>query len=141
MASLVYNKGAAEIINGGTDFLTGDIRVLLTTTAETPDQDDNFVSDIVANEVGVAGYARVVVGSKTVTEDDANNRAVLDCADPTWASLAAGATIRYAHFFRHTGADATAPLICACQLASDFVTNGGSLTLTVPAGGFAFSQQ
>ncbi len=141
MASLVYNKGAAEILNGGTDFLTGDIRVLLTTTAEVPDQDDNFVSDIVANEIAVAGYARVVAGTKTVTEDDATNRVNLGCANPTWAALAVGATIRYAHFYRHTGVDATSPLLCACQLTSDHVTDGGALTLTVPVGGFAFSQQ
>lgn len=128
MANLVYNRGKFEISNGAIDLDTSDLRVLLVQSSYTELATHNVVADIVASELSVVGYARQALANKTATEDDVNGFAYLDADDVVFTSLAAGQTIGGAVVFRHTGADATAPLLAFYDLTNT-PTNGGNFTL------------
>lgn len=136
MANALYNKGLEEIGKALTDLDGSDLRLLLVKTSYSFDKDHHFVSDVSANEVSVSGYSRQALTTKTVTRDDTNDFAYLDADDVTFASLAAGQTVGGAILFRHTGSDATAPVIAFYDLA-DTATNGSDITVqwNAPAGG------
>lgn len=135
MANLIYNRGIYEVMNLGA-LATADLRLLLVTSAYTADKDHNFVADVVASELTVGGYARQTLANKTLTEDDTNDFAYLDADDVLFSSLVAGETIGGAILFRHTGADATAPVIAFYDLTNT-PTNGGNFTVqwNTPANG------
>jgi hypothetical protein len=137
MADLVTNKCKFELFTGDANLDAADLRMLLLKTA-APTVDTNFVSDIVANELTVGGYARQTLTGETVTEDDTNDFAYLDAADPVFTALVAGETIIGSVMFRHTGADATAPVYTFYDL-TDTPTNGGDVTVqfATPANGGA----
>lgn len=130
MASRMYNKGMYEIIAQFTDWDTGDIRVLLVDDSYTFNPDHNFVSDVVGDEIATANYVRKVLANTTIVEDDANDAVVVDADDVTWTALGppvGGPTVGGIIPFRHTGNDATAPIISFGDL-TDFVVNGGDFT-------------
>ena len=133
MANGVYNKGLYELAAALTDLDAADLRVLLVNGGYTFSKAHNFVADVVANEITAAGYARQALTGKTVTEDDTNNRAYLDADDPVFPAMAAGETIGGAVVFRHTGSDATAPLLFFIDVA-DVATAGTAFTLTFATG-------
>lgn len=137
MPSRTYNKGINEISNQGIDFLNDTIKIMLVNSAYAHNPDSNFVSDIVANEV--AGATRQTLGTKTVTEDDTNDRSVFDAADPTFPSVTSGSTIGGAVVFKDTGADATSPLIAFLD-TTDTPTNGGNITIQFSANGIFYGQ-
>jgi hypothetical protein len=131
--ALVYNRGKALLMNGGLDLDTQDIRVLLTSSAYTPNADHNFVSEI-TNELSGTNYARVALTGEVVTEDDANDRAVFDAADVTWTAINAGTPAR-AVIYRFVTTDADSPLICCLDITPATATNGGDYTLQFSANG------
>lgn len=135
MADLVTNKGKFEIMNGVGDLDGADLRILLIKTT-IPTAATNFITDVV--ELTVGGYARQTLAAKSVTEDDANGMAYMDATDPVFTALVAGETIIGACLFRHTGADATAPIYTFYDL-TDTPTNGGDVTVqfATPANGAA----
>lgn len=137
MASRAYNAGVNGINNGGIDFLTDTIKIMLVNSAYAQNPDSEFVSDIVANEV--AGATRQTLGTKTVTKDNTNDRSVLDAADATFPSVTAGSTVGGAVVFKDTGADATSTLLFFLD-TTDTPTNGGNLTIQFSANGIAYAQ-
>lgn len=132
MANGVYNRGLFEIASAAADLDAADLRVLLLNSGYTFSKAHNFVDDIVGNEISASGYARQTLANKVVVEDDTNNRAYLDADDPVFPSMAAGQTIGGAAIFRHTGNDATAPLIVFIDVA-DVATAGTAFVLTFAA--------
>lgn len=138
MASRMYNRGMYEIINQTTNWATGDIRILLVDSAYVFDPDDNFVADVVANELSTAGYVRQVLDNATITEDDAGDAVVLDGDNEVWTALgppAGGPTIGGAVIYRNNaGVDATSPVITFGDL-TDTVVNGGDITVVWPVAG------
>ena len=137
MADFVFTRGIAELFKADTDLDTADLRVLLLTSTYTQNKDNNFVADL-GNELTVGGYARQTLTGETVTEDDANDQVYLDANDPLFAALATGETIGWMVLFRQTGADATAPVLCAYDVTNT-PTNGSDVTVqfAAPASGAA----
>jgi hypothetical protein len=135
MANFVYNRGLYKLATGA-NLGSLDLRVLLLKSTHAPNRDHNFVADIVADEISVAGYARQALAAETVTEDDAVDFAYLDADDPVFSGLAAGQTVGAMVLFIHTGNDATAELIAYYDLV-DTLTNGGAITVNfnTPANG------
>lgn len=140
MASGWTNKGRHGVLGGTINLLTDTIKVMLVTTAGLPTADTNFVSQISANELtgsgyvaGFAGAGRKTLASKTVTEDDANDRAYFDAADLTWTVINAG-TAAYAVLIKEVTNDADSIVIGWIDI-TDVVTNGGDLTLSWSADG------
>jgi hypothetical protein len=82
MANLVTNKLKFRLLSGSVN-LSSAVQKLMLLKSGTPNADDNFVADITpgTNELSVAGYARVTLTTKSVTEDDTNDFAYMDADD------------------------------------------------------------
>jgi hypothetical protein len=135
-----YNRGKTQVLNGGVDLLTDTIKVMLVNASASFNADHNFVSEVNTNELSGTGYAggfagsgRKTLASKTVTEDDTNDRAEFDAADVTWTAINAG-TASAAVLIKEGTADTDSVLIAYLDF-TDVVTNGGDFTLQWDAEG------
>ena len=138
MASLIYNQGKTEQANGGWDWLTDDIKVALVTDGYSPDKDADLDFADISDEVVGAGYTAggESLASKTVTKDDANDRATYDADDVTWSS--ATITARAAVVYRDTGTPATSPLIAYIDFGEDFSKVGEDFVIEWASTGILF---
>lgn len=145
MASRWTNHGATLMANGSLDLLADTVKVMAVdaTFAFNPDSDfvdDGSANDAASHEIAGAGYAggfggagRKVLASKTITEDDANDRAYFDAADVSWTGLNAG-TIGMLLLIKEITNDAASIVIAALDPA-DLVTNGGDVNAVWNAAG------
>lgn len=153
MADVLYTRGIQRLLSGSLDWdgaAAGTVRVLLsqanpTTAGADENKDLNFVSELTGlagfAELATTNYARQDVASRTVTEDDTNDRVVLDAADNVWTSLGpatGGPTILAAYVYERVGADDTTPaddhLLAKFDIA-DQTVNSGNFTLQWAAAG------
>lgn len=122
--SAVYNKGKYVLGTGTVVWTSDTIKCMLVTSGYTFNADHTFVDsgsgadNPLTNEVSTgSGYARKTLGTKTVTQDDTNDRVVYSAADLTWTTpntwTAAAAIV-----FHDTGADTTSELLA-------FLNGGG----------------
>jgi hypothetical protein len=125
VASGAYNYAVNQINENTLDLENDTIKVMLVGTGYTYDPDDDFVSsgagtpggeEITATNYtgGFGGAGRKTLTTVTFTEDDANNRSVLDADDPvTWTSLGNGVndTVAAAIIIKEITNDAASPLI------------------------------
>lgn len=148
MANLTFNVGSLGIGDGSLDYLTNDIEVLFTKSTYAANKDDTNAVLAAAELASLAGYVpgyggagRKLLGTKTVTNDTANDRTVHDAADPTVWTIAAGDTIG-GMIVQKKGAasDATAVLLFFIDF-TDTPTNGGTITVTFSADGIGYTQQ
>jgi len=120
-------------LKGVHDLSSDTIKVTLH-TSYTPDIDaDQVWSDVSSTEYGTgSGYTSggATLASKSVTQDDANDRALFDAADVTWSSLGplSPATPGHAIIWNDTPSSPADPLICYVELGTT-ATNGGDYTL------------
>jgi hypothetical protein len=137
MASKLYGNFLLKALNKEIDWDTDTIRVALTTSSYTPDQDTHEYFDDVTNEVTGAGYVAdgEALASKTATYDGANNKVILDAADVTWS--ASTITARYAVVYLDTGTASTSPLIGFVDFGSDQSSSSGNFTIVWDAAGIA----
>lgn len=147
MASFVYNKAAQEIADGTVDLLNDTIKTMLVTSAYTPNRDDLVVdaggaNDALDAEISVSGYTggwggsgRKALTSKTLTTDNANDRAEFDADNLTWSTLGTGATIAAMVVIKEGGANDTTSRLIAYLDVTDTPTNGGDVTFTFDAEG------
>lgn len=132
----LYGKVFTALWNKEIDFDTDTIKVMLTTSSYTPDQDVHDYKDDVTNEVTGTGYTATgaTLASKTVTYTGATNKHVLDAADVTWSTSTI--TARNAVVYDASPAtDATRPLICYQASDVDIVSSGGDFTIVWNAAG------
>lgn len=91
---IVHNRLRYELGRGNANWQSNTWRgALFLKGAWTPDADDDYVQTIVtagASELSGGGYARVTLGSKTVTLDDPNDAAPWSCAVLDFGIIAAG---------------------------------------------------
>lgn len=138
MANAAYNRGKKKFIDGGLNFATADLRVLLVTSGYTFNADHNFVSDLTpgSNELSGTGYARKTLASKATTQDDTNDRAEGDCDDIAYTAINAG-TAAAAILFVQVTNDADSYLVGKYDTGGfPLVTNGGDATIAINAEGF-----
>lgn len=147
MASLLFNLGKKEILDGTIDLGANTIKAMLVTSSYTPNSDNDFVDDGGANDpidhelsgtnyaAGFAGSGRKTLGSITIVEDDGNDRAEFSAANLTWTGIDAG-TAAGVIIYRHLTSDALSTLIAFIDTGGfPVVTNGGDLTITWNAEG------
>lgn len=109
----VYTK-FSELLAGAGNF-TGDVfRVLLerSTSTYAPSIGHGFLDSFTTGggvEITVASYARVTLGSKSITPDGANQRVGLFCATIAFGSLEAGQTVKAVLGYRQTGGNDATP--------------------------------
>ncbi len=137
MASYSTNHGKADVL---TKYISSEtFKIMLVDTApasEAAAQDLNFVSQVAADELADASYARVTLTSVTVVEDDTGNEAHIDCADPVFVSLTGGETPVGAWIYREVTNDADSVLLAWIDTNDDVTTDGNNVTVTIDADGF-----
>lgn len=135
MAGYVFNRGALGLANRSIDWVNDTIKVRPVLTADTPSKDATSMTGL-----GVTGND-VTVGSKTITEDQANDRVVFDFADPTFPSQPAGGEINKVIVFKFSANDAGSIPIAVCEASAAKTPNGGDLAITLSADGAFYLQQ
>lgn len=137
MAQTVTNKAKYLLAAGQLDLDADDIRMglLKTLAGHTNVPDVNFVSDMEAHADfaeldGASGYARVALSTKTVTENDTDDRADADADNVAFGALGTGGTIVGAFIYKHVTNDTDSPVIAIYDLTST-PTNGGTVTVNV----------
>jgi hypothetical protein len=130
MAETVTNKGKYLLSTVGINNLTIRACVFTGTATGTNNPDLDTVADLDAVS-GVSIHSeRLTPGSITVTEDDANDRANIDCANLTFAA-APGVTAQGLAFYHEvSAADASRQLISIHTTGFPQPMDGG-LTVTV----------
>lgn len=130
MASLTPNSFLDDVFKGNI-VSTDTFKVMLTTSAYTPDQDTHTKRSDVTNEVTGTGYT---AGGQAIvpvlTKNTTLNRLEWVFPQVTWpASTIAGA--RRAVYYKSRGGLATADeLVCIDDFGADVSTTAGTLTLT-----------
>lgn len=133
----VKNQWGATAANR-VDWVGDTIKVALTTSSYSFDQDTHDMFDDVTNEVSGTGYTAggATLASKTLTYDSPTNKIVLDSADPQWTGATITA-IRKAVVYKSTGVSSTSPLIAVHTFAADQAVSSGTFTIAVDADGWA----
>ena len=147
MASFVYNKAAGRIFDGADDWLTDTLKLGLSSSTHVPNKDNDFLDeggadDFIDGELSGTGYTagfggagRKTLASKTVTVDDANDRAEFDCADISWTAISAGTAAQATLLKEITNDAASIPLANIDSGGFPKTTNGGDLNFQVNAEG------
>lgn len=112
------------------DWVGDTVKVMLTTSTYTPNQDTHDFKDDVTNEVSSTGYTAggASLASKAATYDAASNTVRLDADDVTWSSVTF--TARYAVIYKDTGTAATSPLLGWVDFGADQSPAGVNFTIS-----------
>lgn len=116
--------------------LDGDtIKLALTSSSYTPDQDAHDFFDDVTNEVSASGTysAGGATLSVTLSQDNTDNEGVFDATDVSFTS--ATITARYAVIYKSTGVSSTSPLVCLIDFGSNVSSTSGTFTITFASEG------
>lgn len=133
MAETVYNAFKAEVLRADTDLESATIRCLLLVGALTINPDHATVAAVLAanTEAAHASYARQTLGSKTVTQDDTNNRGVFDAATIDFGALT-GVTPTAALIYQFITNDSDSIPISIHDTGFGVAANGAGYTVTTP---------
>lgn len=141
MASGIYNSYKANVFSpSDVDFLANDIKVALMSPAYTPDFDaDQFYADVSADEASGAGYTTggQSLTTKTVNQDNTNDRGVFDADDLNWPS--SSITARGCIIYKDTGNPATSKLIGYIDFLTNRTSSGGTYTIQWQSVGIALA--
>lgn len=129
MASLIYNSAVDDMARGAIDFDTDTFKVMLVTSAYTPNKDTDLKRSAVTNEASGTGYtAGGVTTTCTVTKVTATDRVTLAFAAATWPSstiTARGAVI----YKSRGGASSADELICYVDFGADVSSSAATFSL------------
>jgi hypothetical protein len=124
MFSILYNAGKAAILRGDINPLSDTLKVALVTASYTADKDNHDFFNDVSGEVSGTGYTAggKTLASLAVTQDNANDRAVLTAATAVWA--VASFSARGAVLYKATGNPATSPLLAYMDFGITHTVSG-----------------
>lgn len=122
----VHNNFKEQLLKKTIDCVNDTFKMALFTATYTWSVDGADTAYSATNEIVASGYTAggATLGTKTVTQDDANDRASWDAPDVSWTALAA-ASPRHAILYDDT--TATKWVLIHWELATD--SNGGDYTL------------
>lgn len=117
------------------DWASDTIKVALTTSSYTPNQDTHAFFSDVTNEITGAGYTAggATLASRSVTYDSASNETRLDADDVAWA--AASFTCRRAVVYKDTGTPSSSPLLGWVDFGGDQAVSGATFQIVWDATG------
>jgi len=128
MASVIYNKFRAGVMQGSYNLGSFPLYVALATNSYTPDIDnDTYVGNIISTagqEASGVGYTSpgVALSTPTIAQDDTDDEGVLDAADILWTGVTFSSVL-YAVIYGSSGLGIAAdPLVCAIDLGTDPAT-------------------
>jgi hypothetical protein len=126
-----YGKGVLDQWGSAPVNWTGDtIKVALTTSSYTPNQDTHeFFSDVTNELAATGGYLAggASLGTKTLNYASASNEAQLLAANTSWSS--ASFTTRNAIIYKSTGTNSTSLLMGYVQFGGDQTVSSGTFTI------------
>lgn len=129
MASLIYNNFIQNLVNGDLAFDTDDFKVMLVTSAYTPNKDTHNDRADVTNEVTGTGYtAGGTAVTPTVNLDTTNDRVDITFAPVSWAT--ATITARAAVIYKDTGVAANDLLVAYVDFGSDVSSTNATFAVT-----------
>lgn len=136
MANAIYNSFKYDNATGAIDLNTDTFKIMLVTSAYTPNIDTHTKRSDITNEVSGTGYSAggATLASVTVTNDTTNDRTVLDAADATWSSstiTARGGVI----YKSRGGASSADELVCYLDFGADITSTAGTFTVAFNATG------
>lgn len=138
MASFIYNSYGKKLFDNSTkiSLSTDTIKVALCNSSYVPNRDTHDFFDDITNEVTGSGYTAggATLGSVTITQDDANDRIVVDAADTAWSSSSIP-NARYAIIYKSTGTASTSPLIACVDFGSNISSSLTTFTIQWNANG------
>lgn len=128
----IGNHYLAELLRGTIDHDTDTFKMALVNATPNIDTWENF--DDVTGEISGSGYTAggVTLASLLITEDDTNDRAAWDFADPSWINLATS-TINNGVIYKSTGVSSTSVIVGWVEIATN--SNGANYTVQVNANG------
>lgn len=129
----IFNNFKEQLMLKTIDLVNDVVKIALYSDAfAAGDVDGAAPAYSVTNEISASGYSAggATLGSKTVTQDDTNDRAAWDGADVTWNSLATS-TIQQAIAYDDT--TATKWNLITWEIGTN--SNGGNYTLQWAATG------
>jgi hypothetical protein len=129
MASLIYNSAIDDIARGAIDFDTDTFKVMLVTSAYTPNQDTHLKRSDVTNEATGVGYiAGGVTPVVTVTKDTVNDKVVIQFTAVSWnnSSITARGCVYYKS---RGGASSADELVAYTDFGFDAVSSLGTLII------------
>lgn len=125
MADVLHTAGLDQV-NGSTP-----LRALLLVDTATPTSADVFVADVVADELGSAGYARVTsFTGATRTVNSSPDRLEFSYDPPNFGTAAAGDDYRWLTLYKFITNDAASLLIASIDLG---VLTTDGLPIVLPA--------
>ena len=132
----VQNRAARDLQNGTILWASDTIKARLSHTSESINKDTTVMTGL-----GVAA-TDVTLGSKTFTEDTANDRIVYDCADWTFTGVTAAAEYDKILVFKFVTNDAGSTPMAVVSLASP-ITPGSTIDIVVTVSpiGLFYTQQ
>jgi hypothetical protein len=150
MANVFYNIAKDQCFDGGIVVLSDTIKALLVTSGYTANADHDFVdaggaNDVVDHEVSGTGYAagyagagRKTLGSKTMTEDDTNDRGKFTAANLAWTAINGFTAAAVVLFKNGSSDDTTSKLICYIDGGFPVTANGGDVNVNWHADGIFY---
>lgn len=135
MANVVYNSLKRDLMLGAIDLADDTIKLMLVTSAYTPNVDTNQTRSDVTNEVTGAGYTAggATLSGKSVTIDEENNEAVFDADNVVFS--AATITARAAVIYQSIGTADQDRLICYLDFGSNITSTGGDFIISFSTNG------
>lgn len=137
MASGWYTSGLRDLADRTIDMVNDTLKLILVTSAYTPDKDHDFASDLTGELSGTGyvggfnGSGRKTIGSKAWSTDTANDRVEFTFGAVTWSGINAG-NPKYAILVKEITNDAATRLVAYLDLGT-VVTNGGDIVITPDA--------
>jgi hypothetical protein len=128
MATFWFNKGREGFADGSFSWTGSEIRfALIDNTLYNPSAtvSDKFLSTPAAISGAIVARTAAAASGKTATDG------ILDCDDPTFASVASGHTVGAWIAYYNAGTDASNRMICFVDNSGGlpFTSNGGDVTI------------
>jgi hypothetical protein len=126
----MYGNALLKALNKEVNYITDTIKVMLCTSAYTPNQDAHIYKSSITGEVTGTGYTAggATLTNKTMTYDGATNTIKLDADDVVWVSSTI--TARYAVIYDDTGTDSTSTLLGYIDFGEDKISSAGDFKIT-----------
>lgn len=133
-----YGNGVKHVVTDAI-WTSDTIKVALTTSTYTPDQDAHEFFSSVTNELATAnGYTAggLTLGTKSVAYDATTNQTRFIAANAQWTATAGNSiTARKAIIYKSTGTASTSPLLGWVDFGADVTATGDNFTITWDATG------
>ncbi|ANA87272.1 hypothetical protein PBI_KAMPE_38 [Gordonia phage Kampe] len=131
VTAYAYGQFAKSLINKEIDLDTDTLKLMLCTSAYTPNKDTHQYKSSVTNEVVGTGYTAggATLTGVSVTYDTATDTIIFDANDVSW--LNSTITARWAVLYDASPAtDATRPLIALVDLDGDKISSNAEFKVT-----------